>query len=91
MNKKDIINNISKLLLSKKVAAIVVNKIFEEILFSLKNGEKVIITKFGSFNVFKTKIKKGRNPKSGEKLFIGPMKKIKFKQSKNIFKNDKNN
>lgn len=52
---------------------------------SLQNGDKVVITGFGSFNMFETKTKKGRNPKTGEKVLIAPMKKIRFKQSKNFF------
>ena len=70
---------------SKKEAAIVVNKLFEEMLNAIINGEKVVITGFGSFNLLVTQTKKGRNPKTGESILIEPKKKIKFKQSKEIF------
>lgn len=85
MTKNDIACILSKLLSSKKEADIIVNKVFEEMTTALKNGEKVVITGFGSFNMFETKIKNGRNPKTGHKLIIAPMKKIKFKQSKDFF------
>jgi len=85
MTKNDIVAALSKVLSSKKEAHKAVNKVFEEITNSLKNGGKVVITGFGSFNVFETKIKKGRNPKTGEKLFIAPMKRVRFRQSKNFF------
>jgi nucleoid DNA-binding protein len=85
MTKNDIACVLSKLLSSKKEADIIVNKVFEEITTAIKNGEKVVITDFGSFNIFETKIKNGRNPKTGQKLLIAPMKKIKFKPSKNFF------
>ncbi|MDR1522866.1 MAG: HU family DNA-binding protein [Endomicrobium sp.] len=85
MTKNDIACSLSKILSSKKEADIVVNKVFEEMSIAIKNGEKVIITGFGSFNMFETKTKNGRNPKTGQKLLISPMKKIRFKQSKDFF------
>jgi nucleoid DNA-binding protein len=85
MTKNDIINKISNLMPSKKDASVVVNKLFEEMLNALVNGEKVVITGFGSFNLLVTQTKKGRNPKTGETILIEPKKKIKFKQSKEIF------
>ncbi len=85
MTKNDIIDKISNLMPSKKDATVVVNKIFEEMLKALTNGEKVVVTGFGSFNLLVTQTKKGRNPKTGETILIEPKKKIKFKQSKEIF------
>ncbi len=85
MTKNDLIDKISILLPSKKEAAVVVNKLFEEMLTAIVNGEKVVITGFGSFNLLVTQTKKGRNPKTGETILIEPKKKIKFKQSKEIF------
>lgn len=85
MTKNDIIDKISDLMPSKKDAAVVVNKLFEEMLKAIVNGEKVVITGFGSFNLLVTQTKKGRNPKTGETILIEPKKKIKFKQSKEIF------
>jgi nucleoid DNA-binding protein len=85
VTKNDIATALSKILSSKKEADAAVNKVFEEIINALKNSEKVVITGFGSFNVFETKTKNGRNPKTGEKLVIAPMKKIKFKLSKDFF------
>ncbi len=85
MTKNDIAKALANILSSKKEADSAVDKVFEEMSASLKNGEKVVITGFGSFNMFVTKTKKGRNPKTGEKLLISPMKKIRFKQSKDFF------
>jgi nucleoid DNA-binding protein len=85
MTKNDIAIMLSKILSSKKEAYNVVNKIFREISNSLKNGDKVVITGFGRFYMFETKVKKGRNPKTGNEMLIAPMKKIKFKQSKVFF------
>lgn len=85
MTKNDLIEKIADLMPSKKDAAVVVNKIFDEMLTSITNGQKVVITGFGSFNLITTETKKGRNPKTGEPILIEPKKKIKFKQSKEIF------
>jgi Bacterial nucleoid DNA-binding protein len=85
MNKNDIAQALSSILSSKKEAAAVVDKVFDEIFSALQNGEKVVVTGFGSFNMIVTKTKKGRNPKTGETLLIAPMKKIRFKQSKDFF------
>jgi nucleoid DNA-binding protein len=85
MTKNDIAVALSKILSSKKEADAVVNKVFEEIISALKNSDKVVVTGFGSFNAFETKTKNGRNPKTGQKLVIAPMKKIRFKLSKGFF------
>lgn len=85
MTKNDLIDKISNILPSKKQATEAVNKIFEEIGLALKDGQKVVITGFGSFNLLTTKTKKGRNPKTGEAVIVAPKKKIKFKQSKDFF------
>lgn len=85
MNKNDIAKTLSSLLGSKKEADAAVDKVFKEMSKALKNGEKVVIIGFGSFNMFITQTKNGHNPKTGEKLMIPPMKKIRFKQSKDFF------
>ena len=85
MTKNDLIEKIAQYMPSKKEATIIVNKLFDEMLTSLINGEKVVITGFGSFNLLVTQPKKGRNPKTGDTILIEPKKKIKIKQSKEIF------
>jgi nucleoid DNA-binding protein len=88
MTKNDIAVELSKGLSTKKEALKIVNKVFEEIKNGLKRGDKVVITGFGSFNVYETKIKRGRNPKTGENLIIGPKRKIRFKQAKENLANE---
>jgi len=85
MTKNDLVEKISNILPSKKDANTIVNALFDEIVSSIRNGEKVVITGFGSFNLVTTETKKGRNPKTGEPLMIPPKKKIRFKQSKDMF------
>jgi len=85
MTKNELIDRVSTVLASKKQATEAVNKLFEEIVSALKDGQKVVITGFGSFNLLTTRTKKGRNPKTGEAVIVAPKKKIKFKQSKDFF------
>jgi nucleoid DNA-binding protein len=85
-DKKRYSNSIVRNSKFKKEAEAAVNKVFEEMSNSLKNRDKVVITGFGTFNMFETKTKLGRNPRTCEKFFIAPMKKIRFKQSKKFFK-----
>ena len=85
MTKNDLREKIAQFMPSKKEATVIVNKLFDEMLTALINGEKVVITGFGSFNLLVTQPKKGRNPKTGDTILIEPKKKIKFKQSKEIF------
>lgn len=85
MTKNDLINKLGEIMPSKKYAAEAVNKLFECMITALKDGQKVVITGFGSFNLKVTETKKGRNPKTGDIVMIPPKKKIRFKQSKEIF------
>jgi nucleoid DNA-binding protein len=86
MNKHDIILSLSNALPSKNDAKAAVNKVFDEIISALKSGDKVVITGFGSFYPYITKIKKGRNPKTGQEVIISPMRKVRFKHTKDLFK-----
>ena len=85
MNKLILINNLQKVLSTKKEAKDALENIFSDMKTAIKNGEKVVISGFGSFRAFTTKPKGGRNPKTGEKLQIAPRKKIRFKISKDFF------
>ena len=45
---------------------------------SLKNGDNVAITGFGSFKVMKRKARRGRNPRTGKEIQIPASKTVKF-------------
>jgi integration host factor subunit beta len=51
---------------------------------SLAKGEKVEIRGFGSFKVKQREGRNGRNPKSGESIFIEPKKVPFFKAGKEL-------
>jgi len=66
---------------SKKEAMEVVEEIFAIISDSLCKGEKVKISGFGSFVVNDKRLRRGRNPQTGETITIRPRRVLSFKPS----------
>ncbi len=82
MNKADLINDVAKVVETKKVAQEVVDCVFSSITQSLKRGEDVSLVGFGTFKVTKRKARKGRNPHTGEEIMIKATKAPKFTPGK---------
>lgn len=61
-----------------------VNAFLETVTDSLKAGEKVVFTGFGSFEVTERAAKEGRNPQTGETIQIAAAKAPKFKAGKSL-------
>ena len=61
-----------------------VNTVLHTIIDVLSQGESVIVRKFGSFEVYDSKRRKGRNLKTGEEVPIAPQKVVRFKPSKKL-------
>ena len=69
---------------TKKQAESIVDTIFEAIIRSLKQGQKIELRGFGSFRLRERGARIGRNPKTGVKVNV-PAKKIPyFKPSKEL-------
>lgn len=87
MNKKEVITRMAK---DSGITALQAAKAFssmmEGIKSSLKNGQKVTFSGFGSFEIKERRARKGRNPKTGAEVAIPPRKRVKFNPSKS-FKN----
>lgn len=66
-----------KLKIKKQQAEQVINIFANSIIEALTRGDKVEIRGFGSFRVRNRAAKEGRNPKTGEKVFV-PEKKVPF-------------
>ena len=62
----------------------IVDCMFAIIKARLSQGEKVLISGFGSFSVVKRKDKKGVSPRTGETLVIPGRNAVKFKPSKTL-------
>lgn len=67
--------------LNKTQATRTVEALLETIKESLENGEDVLISGFGKFCVKEKKQRKGRNPKTGENLFIEQRRVVTFRCS----------
>ena len=70
MNKGDLINEVAKIVSTKKEAQAAVDCIFSNVVDALKKKETVQISGFGSFKVNKREARKGRNPQTGEEINI---------------------
>lgn len=56
-----------------------VNAVFGTIEDSLKKGDKVTLTGFGTFEVTNQAAREGRNPKTGSKLNLAARKRVRFR------------
>jgi DNA-binding protein HU-beta len=83
MNKADLINALAaKNEISKKDAEKAVNAVLDLIAGALKDGEKVQIMGFGSFEVKERAARTGKNPATGETIEIAASKAVVFKAGK---------
>jgi integration host factor subunit beta len=85
MTKAELIEDVSRAAeLSRKDSETVVETIFDSIVRSLRNDDKIEIRGFGSFRIRQRKSRIGRNPKTGARVDV-PAKKIPyFKPSKEL-------
>lgn len=85
MNKMDLVNYLaSKTNMTKKSAGEALDTILGAIKDSLKKGEKVTLTGFGTFEVRNRKERPGRNPQNGKPITIKARKVAAFKAGKEL-------
>ena len=85
MNKTDLVNAIAeKTGLSKKDSEAALKAVTATIADSLKNGEKVQLVGFGTFEVRERAAKTGRNPRTGETMQIPASKLPAFKAGSDL-------
>ena len=82
MNKGDLVNEVAKVVKTKKEAQAALDCVISSITKALKKGEDVTLTGFGTFKVVKRKARKGRNPRTGEAIKIKASKAPKFTAGK---------
>ena len=82
MNKGDLINEVAKVVSTKKEAQEAVDCVFSSITRALKKGDTVTLVGFGSFKVVERKARKGRNPQTGEEIDIKASNAPKFTAGK---------
>ncbi len=86
MTKSELIERVSARVKSftKKDVEKIVDSLFVSMSDSLARGEKVEIRGFGSFKIKERDGRQGRNPKSGENIYIEPKRVPFFKAGKEI-------
>lgn len=83
--KDDLIEAIVKVTdCTKKCGADAMNAVLNEIEKSLKAGNDVVLTGFGTFSVSKRAARVGRNPQTGASIKIAAKKVPKFKAGKGL-------
>ncbi len=83
MNKTELISAVAESSeLSKKDAGKAVDAVFETVMDTLGEGERVQIIGFGTFEVRDRAARKGRNPQTGEEIQIPASKVPAFKAGK---------
>jgi len=78
MNKGDLVNEVAKVVGTKKEAQAAVDCVFSSITKALKKSGTVTLVGFGTFKVNKRKARTGRNPQTGETIKIKAKKVAKF-------------
>ncbi len=80
MTKQDLVDVLAqKTGLSKNGSSEALNALLDAITGSLKKGEDVTLTGFGTFAVTKRKARTGRNPQTGATIQIPARKAVRFK------------
>ncbi|HEU4451974.1 MAG TPA: HU family DNA-binding protein [Longimicrobium sp.] len=89
MNKSELVTRLSVAAdLSKAEAARAVDALFSVetgiISAALRDGDKVQITGFGSFEAKRREARKGRNPRTGKEIDIAPSTSASFRVGKSL-------
>lgn len=82
MTKADLAGTIiEKIGISHKESAQIVDQIFEIMKSGLEAGQQVKISGFGSFNVRSKRVRRGRNPQTGEAIELPGRNVLNFRMS----------
>ena len=85
MTKADLVAQVAKKAgLTAKAAKDAVGAVFASMSDTLKRGEKVVVTGFGTFMVRKRASRKGRNPQTGAEIQIPATKTPGFTAGKSL-------
>ncbi|WP_027359469.1 HU family DNA-binding protein [Desulforegula conservatrix] len=84
MNKGDLVNEVAKVLSTKKDAQAAVDAVLQAITSALTSGDAVTLVGFGTFKTVERQARKGRNPQTGAEMEIAGKKVPKFIAGKNL-------
>ncbi|BGI51171.1 MAG: integration host factor subunit alpha [Arsenophonus endosymbiont of Ceratovacuna japonica] len=77
-------NIFKKLNINKSDSKKIVKLFFQEVCYSLKNGEQVKLSGFGNFNLHNKNKRPGRNPKTGKNIPITARRVVTFKSGQKL-------
>ena len=87
MTKSEIVARLSEEFhLTPRLARLIVDSFFSNIMNSLATGDKVILRRFGTFSVKVAKERTSRNPQTGEYIHVKARKSVVFKISAGMHK-----
>ncbi|MGD8371744.1 MAG: HU family DNA-binding protein [Deltaproteobacteria bacterium] len=78
MNKADLINEVAKVVKTKKEAQAAVDCVLSTVANALRRGDAVTLVGFGTFKVSERKARRGRNPQTGAVIQIPAARVPKF-------------
>jgi integration host factor subunit beta len=85
MTKAELVEEVSRVTtLTKKHAEVIVDTVFQSIVEALHLVEKIELRGFGSFRLRRRESRKGRNPKTGDKVDVPPKQVPYFKPGKEL-------
>ncbi|MFP4452686.1 MAG: HU family DNA-binding protein [Desulfobacterales bacterium] len=84
MNKADLVNEVAKVVSTKKEAQAAVDCVLQTITKGLSKGDSVTLVGFGTFKSVKREARTGRNPQTGAPIRISARKVPKFTPGKGL-------
>ncbi|OGQ55520.1 MAG: integration host factor subunit beta [Deltaproteobacteria bacterium RIFCSPLOWO2_02_FULL_53_8] len=86
MTKSELVEKVSSRVtaFSRRDIEVIVDTLFQSMADNLAKGGKVEIRGFGSFKIKERDGRRGRNPKSGESIYVQPKRVPFFKAGKEI-------
>ena len=85
MTKADLVEEVSRVSdLTKKHSEIIVDTVVKSVIDALHRGEKIELRGFGSFRLRRREPRRGRNPKTGDRVDVPPKKVPYFKPGKEL-------
>ncbi|MFO7302696.1 MAG: integration host factor subunit beta [Acidobacteriota bacterium] len=85
MTKAELVEEVARASnLTKKHSEVIVDAVFQSIVDALHRGEKIELRGFGSFRLRKRQPRKGRNPKTGDRVDVPPKQVPYFKPGKEL-------
>lgn len=88
MNKATMVEVVGRVVSTRKEASAAVDAMVNAMRLALRSGEKVVLSGVGSLHVKIRKAKVARNLQTGTPMPLPPGRRIRFKMSKDLFKDN---